>query len=141
MLGQRGNEIGVALGGGQQRVQAAGQGEVEARELDVREAAGERRVLVDVVARDDREHRLDVSGARVHGGGELVDPEVGRAEQADVAVRVGEGCRPVDERRAVGPLDRIEQAPLALRPARAADVGDDLDVAALDEVVALAREL
>ncbi len=68
-------------------------------------------------------------------GLELVDAHVGLAEQADLAVAVRELGGPVRQRHAVGRLHGIEEVERAARVARAAHVGDDDDVAAVDEVV------
>ena len=67
-------------------------------------------------------------------GEELVDPHVRRAVEADPAAGVREAGRPPDQSRAVLALDRVEDPPRALRIAGAADVGNDVDVAALDQV-------
>ena len=65
---------------------------------------------------------------RPHGGSrqQLVDPEVGRAEEADVPVGAGEARGPVDELGTVGRLHRIEQPERPVRVAGAPDVGDHL---------------
>ncbi len=125
----------------QHDVERRRQAEVESAELDVGEAAGEGGVAIDVVAGDDREHRLDVPGAGVDRGRELVDAHVGGAVQPHLAVRVRELGGPVDKRGAVPALDRVEEAPLSGRAPRSAHVGDYVDVSALDQVGVVAREL
>ena len=115
--------------------------EEDAAELGVQQAAVEGGVAVDVVGGDDREHRLQRrAGPEVGGGEQLVDPQVGGAERPHLAARMGELRRPADELRAVLALDRVEDAPRALRGAGPADVGDHVDVAALDEVGVVAGE-
>ena len=66
---------------------------------------------------------------------ELVDAHVGLAEQPDLAVALRQVGGPVGQRDAVGRLHGVEQVERAARVARAAHVGDDDDVAAVDEVV------
>lgn len=122
VVGERLGEVVVGLCEREQQVQPRRQPEVEARELDVRKAAGEGGVAVQVVAGDDRKHRLHVRGARVGGGLELVDPQVGGAEQSHVAVGMGDGRGPIDDRCAVMTLNRVKQPPLAPRAAGAADI-------------------
>ena len=88
------------------RVQPAGQGEVERVELHVDEPAHGGDVLVEVVARHDREDRLQRAVLRRRAGGEqLVDAEVGRAVQPDLAGRAaaaGTPTAPAPRRR--GPV-------------------------------------
>ena len=118
------------------RVQAGGQPEVGLGELEVEQAAHERRVAVDVVGADHREDRLERRVAADRAGKQqLVDPEVRRPVGADAPVGMRQVSRPVQDLDRVALLDRIEQAPAAVRVAGAADVLDDLDVAALDQVV------
>lgn len=86
-------------------------------------------------------HRLHLRGAGVGGGLELVDPQVGGAEQSHVAVGMGDGRGPSDDRGAVMTLNRVKQPPLAVRAAGDADVDQHVDLAAADQGGALAREL
>src|SRR3954447_14949747 len=111
-------------------------------ELRAGHAAHEREVAVDVVGGDDREPRLQrrvaaLGGQRVRRH-ELVEAHVRGAVEPDPAVAVGQLGRPVDELGAVLALLRVEDLKRAARPAGPAHVGDDVDVAALDEVGPLA---
>ncbi len=124
------------LEGGVGQVQPRQQGDVGGGELGVGEAALGHRVGVEVVAGDDREDGLDgrVRPRRLDGL-ELVDPHVGLAEQADLAVGVGQRGGPLGQRHPVGRLHRVEEVEVAARVAGAPHVGDDHDVAAVDQVV------
>ena len=118
------------------RVQDAGQPEVGLGEFEVEQAAHERRVAVDVVGADHREDRLERRVAANRAGKQqLVDPEVRRSVRAHAPVGMRQVSRPVQNLDRVPLLNRIEQAPAAVRVTGASDVLDDLDVAALDQVV------
>ncbi len=91
--------------------------------------------LVEVGGDGDREDRLQVRRP-LDRGLELGHGEVADADHADVAVAPRLGGRPFDEVVHVPPLLPIEEAEHAARSAGAAQVGDDVHVAARDEEVA-----
>ncbi len=113
--------------------------DVQRAELDVDQPAVERGVAVQIVGRDDREDRLDRRvRPELANRQQLVDPEVGVAVQADLAVGVGQLGRPAHQRGAVLLLGGVEEPELTAGVAGAAHVGHHVDVAALHQIAVLA---
>ncbi len=135
---QRGDAAGRVRRGVRRRRESGAGDETQPQrdEADVDLASGGDHVAIDVARRHDREHRLE-PGRVLGGGEELVDRAVGHAVEPDPAVapRAGRGVGPLDDLLAVELLARPEGRPLPVGAARAAHVGDDLHVAALDEVL------
>ena len=101
------------------RVGGPGEAEVGLVELEVEQAAHERRVAVDVVGADHREDRLQ-RGVRADRAGEqqLVDAQIRRPVGADPPVGVRQVGGPVEDLDRVLLLDRVEQPPAAVASRR-----------------------